>query len=142
MYCLVYTPHAKHGQAKLVYILNESGISRLPKRRSLFYVSTPRAQNFEKIIHNSEYIHRACSLSYTVTRLWETSTKFQKNHHNSGNIHFQRVPIDGTPSSWVVVPQLQTKPKSFAILGSSPAILDGPQRNPWKFSSGILEECK
>jgi hypothetical protein len=136
------TPSLCDGQAKLVYILNDSGIPRLPKRRSLIYVSTPRAQNFKKIIHNSQYIHGACSLSFTVTRLWETSTKFRKNHHNSGNIHFQRVPIHGTPSPWAVVLQFQTKPESFAFLGSSPAILGGPQRNSRKFLSGIQEGSK
>ena len=43
----------------------------------------------------------------------EMMLKSQKNHHNSGNIHFQRVPIFVTPPPWVEVPQMQTKLESF-----------------------------
>jgi len=45
--------------------------------------------------------------------------KFQKNHHNSGNIHFQRVSIFVTPPPWVEVPEMQTKSESF-LFGRTP----------------------
>jgi hypothetical protein len=43
--------------------------------------------------------------------------KFQKIHHNSRNIHFQRVPKFVTPVAYVEVPEMTTKRESFLFWG-------------------------
>ena len=67
------------------------------------------------MVHSNKVFFNLCKQFPALSE--RMPMKFWKIHHNSGNIHFQRVPKFVTPPPWVEVSQMRTKPESFLFWG-------------------------